>query len=53
MADKVKKCAHPSCVCPAAEGSDYCSASCEDAKDTIEISCDCGHPGCELAAAAR
>ena len=48
MADETKKCAHPACVCPAAKDSNYCSTSCEDAKDTMEISCNCGHPGCEL-----
>ena len=24
------------------------SAYCEDAKDTTEIACNCGHPGCEM-----
>lgn len=43
-----KKCAHPACICPAQPGSHYCSTSCEDAKDTTEISCNCGHPGCSL-----
>jgi hypothetical protein len=27
----------------------YCCQRCEDAKDEVEISCDCGHPGCALA----
>jgi hypothetical protein len=48
MADETKKCEHPACICPAAEGSNYCSTSCEDAGDTTEISCNCGHPGCSL-----
>jgi hypothetical protein len=42
-------CAHPSCNCIAAEGSRYCSPYCEAARDTTEISCNCGHQGCELA----
>jgi hypothetical protein len=24
----------------------YCSKYCEDHKDTAEIACECGHPGC-------
>ena len=48
MAVETKKCAHPACSCAAAPGSDYCSTSCEDAADTIEISCNCGHAGCSL-----
>lgn len=45
---EVKKCAHPSCKCPAPQDSKYCSAYCEDAKGTTEISCNCEHPGCAL-----
>jgi hypothetical protein len=49
MADEENdKCAHPACNCMAAADSDYCSTYCEDAKDTTELSCNCGHPGCEL-----
>lgn len=40
------KCEHPSCNCRATDDSDYCSAYCENAEDTVEIACDCGHPGC-------
>jgi hypothetical protein len=43
-----KKCKHPSCLCQARPGSDYCSLSCESAGDTVEITCDCGHPGCNV-----
>jgi hypothetical protein len=44
-----KKCAHPPCVCMAQKGSKYCGTFCEEAgKDDVEISCDCGHPGCGL-----
>ena len=51
MADQTKKCAHPACECNAAPNSKYCSQYCEDAgKDDVEISCDCGHPGCGIAA---
>ncbi|HEY0545639.1 MAG TPA: hypothetical protein VGC91_09705 [Pyrinomonadaceae bacterium] len=46
MADEDNTCKHPSCSCPTPEGKDYCSAYCENAKDTAEIGCDCGHPGC-------
>ena len=48
MADEKGKCAHPACICTVPEGTKYCSTSCEDAKDTLEISCNCGHSGCEL-----
>lgn len=40
-------CQHPGCSCPRAEGSKYCSAYCEAAKDTAELTCECGHPDCE------
>jgi hypothetical protein len=42
----MEKCAHPACACHRAEDSKYCSAYCEDAKDTTEITCGCGHAGC-------
>ncbi len=48
MSDEKKKCAHPACLCAAPPHSSYCSQYCEDAKDTMELSCNCGHPGCEL-----
>ena len=49
-----KKCAHPACNCPAAQGDAYCSQYCKDAGDTVELSCNCGHTGCaeELARSA-
>jgi hypothetical protein len=50
--DETKKCAHELCSCVAAEGSKYCSLSCEESKDTTEIACECGHPGCKGAVAA-
>lgn len=43
-----EECAHPSCKCRAAIDSKYCSPYCEAAADTTEISCNCGHTGCEL-----
>jgi hypothetical protein len=46
MADKLEKCAHPICTCMAREDNKYCSAYCEDAKDTTEIACNCGHTTC-------
>jgi len=41
-----EKCAHPACNCIAPEGSKYCSQYCNDASDTIELACNCNHPGC-------
>ncbi len=46
MAEKTKKCAHPSCNCPAPSDSKYCSAYCKDAGKTMEIGCNCRHPSC-------
>jgi hypothetical protein len=49
MPDKPKgTCAHPACRCIVPEGTKYCSQYCEDSGDTMEISCDCEHPGCSL-----
>jgi hypothetical protein len=45
---ETKKCEHPACTCMAPAESKYCSQSCEDAADMTEISCNCGHAGCEL-----
>jgi hypothetical protein len=48
MADS-NKCAHPSCTCIVGKGSQfgkYCSEHCKEAKDQIELHCDCKHPGC-------
>jgi hypothetical protein len=49
--DKAKKCAHPACQCTVSGGDDYCSQYCKDAKGTLELSCNCGHPGCSIATA--
>jgi hypothetical protein len=45
---ETKKCEHPACTCMARAESNYCSQSCEDAADMTEISCNCGHAGCEM-----
>jgi hypothetical protein len=44
---KTEKCAHPSCVCVAADDSKFCSALCEGADDEPDIMCNCGHPACK------
>jgi len=46
MTKESKKCAHPACSCVAPEGKKFCSAPCESAKNMIELSCQCDHPGC-------
>ncbi len=46
---EARKCAHPACQCAVPDDKKYCSQRCEDSKDEVEISCDCGHPGCSLA----
>ncbi|HYP26201.1 MAG TPA: hypothetical protein VE262_05750 [Blastocatellia bacterium] len=40
------QCAHEICTCSKADDSAYCSVYCETAGDTVELACDCGHPGC-------
>jgi len=45
MAD-TKKCAHPACNCTVENGEKYCSTYCRDAKNTVELMCNCQHPGC-------
>ena len=39
-------CAHRGCHCARREGSKYCSQYCQDAGDTLELACNCQHPGC-------
>lgn len=48
MTTDTNKCKHPACNCPVDEDSEYCSPYCKDAGDKMELSCNCGHPGCEL-----
>jgi hypothetical protein len=52
MADKPEKCANSDCNCLAEKGSKYCSATCEEMGGVTVTKCPCGHPGCEMAAAA-
>jgi hypothetical protein len=50
-ASEVNKCAHPACNCRVSSNSEfgnYCSQHCEQAKDIVELKCDCGHPACKL-----
>ena len=45
--EKKNKCAHPACNCSEQKGSKYCSQYCHDARETVELACNCGHPGCK------
>jgi metallothionein len=45
MAD-TQKCAHPACNCMVQKGEKYCSTYCHDAAKTVELICNCPHPGC-------
>jgi hypothetical protein len=49
MADE-NECGHDGCGCSISGDQKYCSDHCENAddQDIIEISCDCGHPGCGI-----
>jgi hypothetical protein len=45
----VVKCAHPACTCTVRDENEFCSQYCKDAgENEVEISCDCGHPGCSI-----
>jgi metallothionein len=48
MADTSKKCAHPACLCTVPANEKYCSNTCKDAGDMVEIECNCGHPACAV-----
>jgi hypothetical protein len=39
-------CEHSICSCARPEDSSYCSPYCETAGDSVELACNCGHPGC-------
>ena len=41
------KCARPACNCVPAEGKEYCSEVCRDAKGMTEITCQCQHSDCQ------
>jgi len=45
--DTTSKCKHPACSCPPADGKEYCSDTCADAKDMPELTCQCQHPDCQ------
>jgi hypothetical protein len=43
------KCAHPVCTCTVPKNGPfgkYCSEHCKEARDMLELHCDCKHPGC-------
>lgn len=43
-----KECANPPCTCPITEkGEKFCSVHCQSTENSIQIDCDCGHPGCK------
>jgi len=47
------KCAHPQCNCPASEGQQYCSTSCEQSDrsgQSASAQCGCNHQQCAQAA---
>jgi hypothetical protein len=51
---EMNKCAHPACKCIVSNDGQfgkYCSEHCQEAKDMAEIRCECGHAGCNHAAA--
>jgi len=41
-----RRCEHPACNCVVKGGEKYCSQYCHDARNTLELSCNCGHAGC-------
>jgi metallothionein len=41
-----KKCGNPACTCIPPGKEKFCSAHCEGLKGSVEITCQCGHPGC-------
>jgi hypothetical protein len=46
---KTKLCAHIPCLCPVANGDEYCGQACRDAgSDDVEIACQCDHSLCPL-----
>jgi hypothetical protein len=43
------KCAHPACTCMVDKGGPhgkYCSEHCKEKGQSIELRCECMHPGC-------
>jgi len=43
---ETKKCGHPACNCTVPDDKKYCSDYCHDARNTLELSCNCRHAGC-------
>ncbi len=41
------KCAHAACNCVPAEGNEFCSDVCRDAKGMTELVCQCQHSDCQ------
>jgi hypothetical protein len=52
MAEKMEKCAHEGCNCPAPAGGDYCSDECSFNEDDSDTGCNCGHAECAEKAVA-
>ena len=53
MANKnTETCAHPSCNCPPAKDSKYCSTVCEGNEGRVDIVCGCEHSMCAMVATA-
>jgi hypothetical protein len=52
MPTKQPKCANSDCNCEAAEGSKYCSPTCEEMGGVTVTKCPCGHAGCAATVAA-
>ena len=51
--EKVEKCAHPGCNCPAEKGKKHCSDYCESIGKQPSISCGCNHALCAVGETAR
>lgn len=45
--DKIRKCTHAGCACPADPGSDYCSPQCQASNGTRNAQCPCTHEVCQ------
>jgi hypothetical protein len=47
--EKIRKCAHAGCPCPADPGTDYCNEDCRLAQGSGSGSCTCPHELCQQA----
>jgi hypothetical protein len=45
--DKIRKCVHAGCACPADPGNDYCSPQCQASNGTHDATCPCAHELCQ------